>query len=116
MTTADSASLNAAGASGEGGWKEWRRPRVPETNHGSGLAGGGVLILLGLVAFLIPPLAGEQYGPGGMLALLLMIAPLAGALLFAGMWIVSLCLILREIRQAAYEAALRAGEVETRTR
>lgn len=99
------------------GWKVWRRPALPERNRGNGLGWGNGLIVLGFaVLVLVPLMLSSDYGAGGSMAAFIAMAPLGGALIALGIVISSVCLILREIRQAAYEAALRAGEVETRTR
>lgn len=99
------------------GWKVWARPALPEAHRGNGLGWGNGLIVLGFAALvLVPLMLSADYGAGGSMAAFIMMAPLGGALITLGIVISSVCLILREIRQAAYEAALRAGEVETRTR
>lgn len=116
----DTAAETAAGAETKPpavrGWKVWRRPALPEPHKGNGLGWGNALIVLGFAALvLVPVMVSGDYGAGGSMAALIMVAPLGGSVIALGIVISSVCLILREIRQAAYEAALRAGEVETRT-
>jgi hypothetical protein len=86
----------------------WKRPTIPPANRGSGgIETGAICIASGAVIFL-------WYGfeaAGGVLPAPAL-ALVGGAFLSAGVVLLPVSLVLREIRQAAFEAALRAGEVQ----
>jgi hypothetical protein len=88
---------------------KWKRPDLPEANKGAGLAGGWLMIIAGIVAGAIGLSAlSEPYPDFNGYAL----AALGIACGTLGLLVVPVCLIMREIRRSAFEAALRAGEVE----
>lgn len=92
--------------------KRWERPQLPERFRGSGLGWGNVLIVIAAFLAVCPLFFGNDYGAGGALAAGLLFWPLAGAALLLGMWVVSVSLILREIRLQAFEAAIRGGDLK----
>lgn len=93
--------------------KRWERPELPEYHRGGGIFLGTLFLLGALVLAALPFLmaADAGYGGGGILALILLFWPVAGACLMAGLWIVAVCMVLREIRLQAYEAAIRGGDL-----
>lgn len=94
---------------------DWRRPALPQDHQGAGLPLGIVMIVLGFGAVAVPFVAAlDGYGVGGGGVTLVIVLPIAAGLILPGAWIVAVSLVLREIRRAAYEAAVRAGEVEAR--
>lgn len=89
----------------------WDRPDLPQRYQGAGIMLGGLCMCGALLLAAIPFLASGNYGAGGVAALLMLLWPPAGAMLIIGMWITSVCLILREIRLQAFEAAIRGGDL-----
>lgn len=89
--------------------KIWNRPALPGGNLD--IEFGVIVILAGVVALAIGGLAAVGL-PINVNPVVVM--ALGGALVAAGAWFLAVRAIVREIRQAAYEAALRAGEVETK--
>lgn len=102
---------------------DWRRPRLPSSYEGGGVAAAFIMFLVSIGVFVWPVFEGASYSrygydePNG-LAILMMYA-LAGPISFVffllGVAILAVTLILREIRLSAYEAAIRAGEVRIRS-
>lgn len=90
----------------------WERKPLPVRYRGSGLATGNVLIVIAAFLAVCPIFFGNDYGAGGALAAGLVFWPLAGAVLMIGMWVVSVSMILREIRLQAFEAAIRGGDLK----
>lgn len=92
----------------------WERPKLPERYRGSGLAGGVMLLLGATLLAAMPFLYAEAAGYNGFSIMGMMVFwwPLAGALLMLGMWVISVTLILREIRLQAFEAAIRSGDLK----
>lgn len=90
--------------------QRWNRPEIPNDGE-TAMFLGVVLILGGIVGAMIA--GGAMYAPDLGINPFLTFAISAPAV-STGALIVAVCSITREIRQAAYEAALRAGEVETK--
>ena len=87
---------------------KWERPELPEANKGAGLLIGWLMIIGGVIAGSMGLSAvGDPYADfsGGA------VASLGIASACMGLVFVPACMIMREIRQSAFEAALRAGEV-----
>lgn len=98
-------------------WMTWTRPPLPDLNKGMGLGWGNFLIVLGFALVVVPfAIATDVYGAGGGALALAFLVPLGTGMIGLGIFMVAVCLVLREIRQAAFEAALRAGEVEFHSR
>lgn len=93
----------------------WERKPLPVRFRGSGLATGNVLIVIAAFLAVCPIFFGNDNGASGSLAAGLVFWPLAGAVLMIGMWVVSVSLILREIRLQAFEAAIRGGDLTDMT-
>ena len=89
--------------------KRWNRPALPGGNIG--LEFGVIVILAGLVALAVGGFVASGF-PMDVNPVLTM--ALGGFLVAAGAWFLTVRAIVREIQQAAYEAAIRAGEVETK--
>ena len=91
----------------------WRRPRLPVEQRSAGVAWGILLLLAGAFCFVYPAwrfLMGGFVGAAGLL-------PIAGgALSMLGLLVTCVSIIQNEIRQMAFEAAVRAGEVAPRPR
>ncbi|WP_291053413.1 hypothetical protein [Hyphomonas sp.] len=90
----------------------WERKPLPVRYRGSGLATGNVLIVIAAFMAVCPLFFGNDYGAGGSFAAGLFLWPLAGAVLMIGMWVISVSLILREIRLQSFEAAIRGGDLK----
>lgn len=92
----------------------WERPTLPERYRGSGLTGGVMLLLGAALLAAMPFLYAEaaDYNGFSIMGLMVFWWPLAGALLTLGMWVISVSLILREIRLQAFEAAIRGGDLK----
>ena len=84
--------------------KRWNRPKLPISKNGSGVVVAGAWLVASGVALMALTLAG---------VFLPFVAPLAGAAASCGVLVVLAGLIIREIRQAAFEAAIRADELTT---
>lgn len=83
----------------------WTRPKLPERN-----AGGGLLISIGMIAVGVVVI---MWGVGAdSIEAAAFGIPLGSALTSIGFACALVCAILREIRLMAFEAALRAGEVQ----
>lgn len=95
-------------------FKRWDRPELPERHQGGGILLGVLFILGALLLAALPFFMGADsgYGGGAILALIMLFWPVAGASLMVGMWIISVCMVLREIRLQAYEAAIRGGDLK----
>lgn len=93
--------------------KRWERPTLPERYRGSGLAGGVMLLLGAALLAAMPFLYADavNYSGYGMMALMAFWWPLAAALFLLSLWVISVTLILREIRLQAFEAAIRGGDL-----
>lgn len=91
--------------------KRWERRELPERYRGSGMMLGGLFLGGALVLAAIPFFMGADYGAGATIGLLMLFWPPAGALLLIGMWIIAVCMVLREIRLQAFEAAVRGGDL-----
>lgn len=111
----------------------WQRPSLPSRHEGAGPYYALLMFVIS-VGFLLWPLfsgAGRYSGSGledysgeyidsysvgmGVMLHYAIAAPLAFVFFLFGLVIISVTYILREIRQAAYEAAIRAGEVRLRS-
>ena len=100
----------------------WHRPKLPSGYEGGGFASGILMLVVSIGVFVWPVFEGASYSrygydePNGFT--ILMMYALAGPISFVffllGVAIISVTYVLREMRQAAYEAALRAGEVNMR--
>ena len=108
MTGSESAAVVEAGSKTV---KRWERPQLPSRYQGGGIALGSLFLVGALTLAAIPFFATGGYGVGGAMALIMLFWPVAGAFLLIGMWIVSVCLVLREIRLKAFEAAIRGGDL-----
>lgn len=86
----------------------WTRPALPDDQAGQGLPLSVVAIVLGFAGMLFAPLIAEQ----GERDLAAFLAIVSGPLFGAGVFFAGSLLIVREVRQAAFEAAIRAGEAE----
>lgn len=86
----------------------WKRPRLPGEHRSTGVTWGILLMLGGVFCYVYPAwlfLSGSYVGASILL-------PIGGGFLFLlGIWVTSVSLIQSEIRQMAFEAAVRAGEV-----
>ncbi|MDP3460553.1 MAG: hypothetical protein Q8S09_14890 [Hyphomonas sp.] len=91
---------------------------MPDANQGGGFAYAFVSFVIGFAILAWPFFEAAQFGYGGgaIIGMLVIAAPAAGGFFVLTVVIASVTVILREIRQAAFEAALRAGEVESRAR
>lgn len=103
---------HAAGKPAPGKIRLWERPELPERYRGSGVGSGNFLIVIAAFLAVCPLLFGSEYGAGGSIAAGLLFWPLAGVVLTLGMWVISVSLVLREIRLQAYEAAIRGGDLK----
>ena len=88
---------------------KWERPVLPDAHRGVGLLTGWALIICGVFTGLIglSAVGDPQADFNGAIVTAL---GLSAASL--GLIMVPACMIMREIRQSAFEAALRAGEVD----
>ena len=94
--------------------KVWQRPVLPERYRGSGLA-MGVMLFVGAVLLAAMPFlyAGDvSYSGYGVMVLMAFWWPLAGGAFLLSMWVISVSLVLREIRLQAFEAAIRGGDLK----
>ena len=86
----------------------WSRPALPEDQGGQGLPLAVVAIVLGFAGLLFAPMVAES----GEVDLASFLAIVSGPLFGVGVFFAGSLLIVREVRQAAFEAAIRAGEAE----
>ena len=86
----------------------WKRPALPEANKGVGLPAGSAVMLCGSLAGMagLSAIGDPRAGFDGVI-----VAALGFSAASLGLIMVPACMILREIRQNSFEAALRAGEV-----
>jgi len=80
----------------------WERPKLPEGNRGGGIVLGWLMIGFGLVI-----LYGASTYPDGI-----WLGIISSWIIGIGILTTIVSTILREIRRVAFEAALRADEVE----
>lgn len=107
-----SAFMRALGLRARG---RWRRPELPYAHSGSGPFCALLFFLASAGLFVWPFTQGgyyDEYGAAGTMALLALAVPLSGVCLALGVITLAVSMILREIRLAAYEVALREGEAE----
>lgn len=83
--------------------RRWKRPDLPEAHQGEGFGWGVGLLVIGFLVAL--------WGGSAPEAGILWIAVGVGAGNL-GVLLMCLSLVLREIRRVAFEAAVRAGEVQ----
>lgn len=90
--------------------QHWNRPAIPGDGE-LDMHVGVVVVLSGFVALAIGGfvLAGAEVNVNPFVAM-----ALGGSLVSAGAFFLMWRSVVREIRLSAYEAALRAGEVETK--
>ncbi|WP_084399498.1 hypothetical protein [Henriciella aquimarina] len=86
----------------------WKRPNMPEASK-SGIKDMGLLLLaMGVGSTFIGGLGMNSGEPAGFPAVVA-----GGVMINISVLMIVLGVIVQEMRQAAFEAALRAGEVQT---